>query len=447
MVRDSDFNDDILLKMIQSDSVGRNQYLSKFIGSLNTVEKNIYISLDGDWGSGKSVFVRQLEYLNRCELDQLTATVGVQGIDSDVVSAFQDKYTAFYYNAWENDHHDDPLQSLLINLIEQFYSEEIREDKVNRIADNIVKSVLVEGIKTLTGGLVNIKDIGDVETMEQLVSDVTAVNKRKEAVSEIINAILPTGKKLLFVIDELDRCNPEFAVRLLEVAKHYYNDDNMIFVIATNNRQLSHTVRRYYGNDFDGYGYLDKLFDLPLELPPVDMKKYFNNQLSVPSNGYYVNDVPIEIAIRLRMSMREANRYNSLVSFIRGDLNGHAEYSRDTDNSLTAFFFVPLALALKIRSIDLYDKFISGEGSEMLKVLFSDSSKVASIVRDAPENVQPIDIIIERYRAVVHTRQVPYDRENGHTREANEYFKKALPLIDSVERIDGSEEEEGELSE
>ena len=439
MIRDSEANEIILRQRIQSDSVGRNRYLSKFIGSLNTINRNIYISLDGDWGSGKSVFVRQLEYLNRCNFERDFGQVSVQGIESSTIGEFQDKYTVFYYNAWENDHHIDPLQSLLFSLIEQFYTGVIREDKVNKLVDSVFKSVLVEGIKKLTGGLVNIDDISQFETMEQLVSEVTAVNKRKDAVSEIISTILPEGKKLLFVIDELDRCNPEFAVRLLEVAKHYYNDDNMIFLIATNNRQLAHTIKKYYGNDFDGYGYLDKLFDLPLELPDVDMKQYFNQQLAVPNNIHYVNIIPIEIAMRLHMSMREANRYNSLISFIRGDLDSHASYMQDTDNALTAFLFIPLALALKIRSIDMYDKFVLGEGSDVLRRLFTHSDRVKSIVRNIPENAQPMDVIVERYAAIMNSKNLPYDRDNQHTIDAGKYFNKTLPLIDSIEKIDDLE--------
>ena len=37
--------------------------------------------------------------------------------------------------------------------------------------------------------------------------------------------------KLVVFIDELDRCRPSFAVELLEIIKHYFNNDKVIFVL------------------------------------------------------------------------------------------------------------------------------------------------------------------------------------------------------------------------
>ena len=439
MIRDSEFDDGDLLKMIQSDSVGRNKYLNKFIGALNTVDKNTYISIDGGWGSGKTVFMKQIELLSRLN----TKVIDLLELDKDVVRNFQEKYTVFYYNAWENDQHNDPLQSLLFNLIEHFYADEVHEDRVNKLVDNVFKTVIVAGIKKLTGGLIDMDNIAKVETIEQLVSDIMAVNKRKEAVSEIINAILPAGKKLLFIIDELDRCKPEFAVKLLEVAKHYYNDDNVIFILSTNNRQLAHTVKRYYGNDFDGYGYLDKLYDVPFELPPVDMKKYFNEQLKVPSNSDCMNEVPIEIAIHLKMSMREANRYNSLITFIRNSLSNRIDGENDTTTALVCLLFIPLALALRIHSITLYDKFISGDGADILKSLYASNHwHIMGLVRSVPENVKLVDVVLEAYNTVMSGDKVPQTPQNYHALNAIRYFNDTLPLINSVEAIDAAPEAE-----
>lgn len=49
MIRDSEFSDDAIAKFIQSDSVGRNAYLNTFITALNSVNQNIYISVDANW--------------------------------------------------------------------------------------------------------------------------------------------------------------------------------------------------------------------------------------------------------------------------------------------------------------------------------------------------------------------------------------------------------------
>lgn len=433
MIRDSEFSDDRLAKFIQSDSVGRNKYLNIFITALNSVNQNTYISIDANWGAGKTVFMKQLEYVNYCPLDMFNAP----SLDIDTLKDFQDKYAVFYYNAWENDYHDDALQSLLFSLIDRFYSDEKRKDKVKSLTKTAVKSIATEAVKTLTSGIVDIEKISSAETVDDLVGNIRAVNERKQAISDIIGKILPDGKKLLFIIDELDRCNPEFAVRLMEVAKHYYNDDNMVFVLSTNNRQLVHTVQKYYGNNFDGYGYLDKMYDLILELPKVDIKQYFQSQLGVRNDSYWINIVPIEMAQYLDLTMREANRYYSLLSFIKGRLTGGGTFDNNTVNALTHFVFIPLAIALKVRDIKLYDEFIAGDGERLIRKLYK-SNEVISRIRtnDTDQNQNAVDVAVDTYKAIINSNNIPYDQANYHIIQAGDFFREILPLIASVSEID-----------
>lgn len=435
MIRDSEFNDDSIAKFIQSDSVGRNRYLNTFITALNSVNQNTYISIDASWGAGKTVFMKQLEYLNYCPLDMFNAP----NLDQATISDFQDKYSVFYYNAWENDYHDDPLQSLLFSLINRFYTDEKRKTKVKSLTKTAVKSIATEAVKALSKGIIDIEKISSAETIDDLTSNIRAVSERKQAISDIIGKILPDGKKLLFIIDELDRCNPEFAVRLMEVAKHYYNDDNIVFVLSTNNRQLVHTVRKYYGDDFDGYGYLDKLYDLILDLPPVDLAKYFQSQLGVKKDSFWVNIAPVEIGKYLNMTMREANRYHSLFSFVSNRLTGGGNFNNNNVNALTHFVFIPLAIALKIRDIKQYDDFISGNGEQLIKKLFESNDMFGRIRGgDNDPNKKPIDVALEVYRNIINSENIPYDQANYHVIEAGNFFREILPLLASVSRIDSN---------
>ena len=61
---------------------------------------------------------------------------------------------------------------------------------------------------------------------------------------------------MLFFIDELDRCKPSFAVHLLEQLKHYISDERITFVFSVNLEQLQHTIKHYYGINFDSGRYL-----------------------------------------------------------------------------------------------------------------------------------------------------------------------------------------------
>lgn len=45
-------------------------------------------------------------------------------------------------------------------------------------------------------------------------------------------------KKLVVVIDELDRCRPDFALTLLEIVKHFFAVPHVHFVLGVNLREL-----------------------------------------------------------------------------------------------------------------------------------------------------------------------------------------------------------------
>ena len=68
-------------------------------------------------------------------------------------------------------------------------------------------------------------------------------------------------------MDKLDGCRPSCAVELLEVAKHIFAVDHIVFVLAINRTQHAHSIKAYYGLDFYGDGYLQRVFDIDLRLP------------------------------------------------------------------------------------------------------------------------------------------------------------------------------------
>lgn len=434
MIRDTEFNDTAIAKLIKADTVGRNQLLGSFIRALNTIESNAFLSIDANWGAGKTVFAKQLQYLSYCDTDVLTS----REINTELISDFQNKYVAFYYNAWENDYHEDPLQSLLLSVIDKFYSADSRfENKVKSLATSVIHSVVKEGIKTLTKGIIDVDKINEVDTMDDLVKQISTVKERKEAVSKIIQAILPEGKKLLFIVDELDRCNPKFAVNLMEVMKHYYDDNNIVFVLSTNNRQLVHTVKKYYGNEFDGYGYLDKFYDVVFELPPIDINKYFTNYLGVPKDSYYINTTPLEISKHLGLSMREINRYYSSFDLIKKSLDSTGSFHESLESSLTNYIFIPFALALRIHDIHSYDQFMAGNGSALVKNLFEKNDTLEHMVRRDDEKKSASELAAEIYLKVISSDKLPWEHTNRDVKEAGERLQKILPLMSIVNKLDG----------
>ena len=82
------------------------------------------------------------------------------------------------------------------------------------------------------------------------------------------------NKPLVIAIDELDRCRPSYAVELLEIAKHFFSVDGIVFVLAIDKSQLTHAIKALYGNEFDSIGYLRRFIDLDFQLPEPDRTKF-----------------------------------------------------------------------------------------------------------------------------------------------------------------------------
>ena len=82
------------------------------------------------------------------------------------------------------------------------------------------------------------------------------------------------GAPLAVFVDELDRCRPDFAIKLLEVIKHLFDVPGVCFVVSINTLQLSESIRAVYGGGFDASHYLHRFFDLTYQLPAPDCYRF-----------------------------------------------------------------------------------------------------------------------------------------------------------------------------
>jgi hypothetical protein len=220
-----------------------------------------------------------------------------------------------------------------------------------------------------------IADAAEKFTQDQIDSYTEAkrsiVSFRKE-LNDIAQSLYGDDSKLplVFIIDELDRCRPTHAVRLLEIVKHFFSIDRIAFVIALDPEQLGHSVRTLYGQEMDVDGYLKRFFDLELNLPTPGTEDFLNAQFSrfgldeffaarMQHNETRYDKERLEsmfkhLFIALDFSFRERERAFSLLSLaIRATPQNH--------------YLHPLMLGcliiLKIKSSELYRGFIAGRST------------------------------------------------------------------------------------
>ena len=81
------------------------------------------------------------------------------------------------------------------------------------------------------------------------------------------------GKKIVVLIDDLDRCFPDHAIKILETIKLILSQPNFFFVLGVSRSviegYLEHRYKHVYGlTEFRGEQYVDKIIQLPFFLPP-----------------------------------------------------------------------------------------------------------------------------------------------------------------------------------
>ncbi len=243
----------------------------------------------------------------------------------------------------------------------------------------MAKLVTKVGVKVGTAGVLDLDkvNLGDYTedtimdlasklgefSIKEVVASKSIRTRFKEVMSEYQKE---NGKKIIFFIDELDRCRPTFAIELLEVIKHLFNIDNCIFIISIDKEQLSHSVSTIYGQNMDTIGYLRRFFDLDYRLPKLDVHMYMDNRNEVVLKGYY--NVELfkmllkEVFINEQFSLRDIDKAHYYIKLL---LPLVTEFNKDRNyNSVyiaTISYLYAILIAMKIKKTVLYRKIIDGE--------------------------------------------------------------------------------------
>lgn len=110
--------------------------------------------------------------------------------------------------------------------------------------------------------------------------NVKLIEDFKNKLSDIADTVIVEDEKIspVFIfIDELDRCRPDYAVRLLEVVKHIFNSKGICFLSSVNINQLQESIKTIYGLNFESDKYLDRFFSHRLKLPTPSVRDYIES--------------------------------------------------------------------------------------------------------------------------------------------------------------------------
>ena len=354
--------DENLLLTIKEDVLDRNAELNSFCHLLSTQNSMNSIALDGRWGSGKTFFVKQCALL-------INAKNSLSNLDKDIAESIlkvakqsnsfegltDNNLLAIYFDAWENDSNEDPVLALIYRIVQQLDLKTNGFD-LNHLAHVLGTIVDVITDRPISNAISSLKECDFLYVIHKHEDLETIIKKFFDEV------LFEKAGQLIIFVDELDRCRPSYAVQLLERIEHYFINERITFVFSVNLEQLQHTIKNFYGNDFDACRYLDRFFDLRLSLPPINTTKYYNS-LNL-SNNVEIDRVLMRIQQTFNMSLREFCKFYDSVK-----VSGMKSYFNETEDFMFKYI-VTLCLALKITNITLHDEFIEGKDIQPLLDLY-----------------------------------------------------------------------------
>lgn len=266
----------------ENDLFGYHDFADRLANLVQNIDEPLVIALDGPWGSGKSVFAKQWAGLLR----ERGAPV-------------------IHFDAFGNDHHEDAFLAL---------SGEIHAtakkalggnepttrrylNKAKKAGKALTPFALRVASRVGTAGLLSLEDLeagGEAvkaaakilgneaakavekaisERLRKVSDERAALEAFRETLSQVAGVLSERGAgdagtfPLVFIVDELDRCRPPFALGIIERIKHLFSVPGVCFVLVTNLPQLEQAAQGAYGTSFDAHTYLEKFYHLRVVLP------------------------------------------------------------------------------------------------------------------------------------------------------------------------------------
>ena len=346
----------------RDDLLNRKESVEILTELIANFEGPCVLALDAEWGNGKTTFLRMWSR-------------HLRNLEFPVVE----------FNAWETDFAEQPFLALSGELTRGLkeYADESLEKKIERTKE-LTKELLVQAVPiglrlaSASLGVASLTNVGDI--FESLVTEkLDAYSEAQNSIRKFRRTLHETAEDLwkkkehplVVMIDELDRCRPSYAVELLEVAKHLFSVDRIVYVLAVNRSELVHSIKALYGSEFGAQGYLGRFFDVDIRLPEPEREAFLEALLrAIDFDDYFKRTQDSEGRNDAQFARDVLN-----ISFSSADVSfrriAQAVYRLGLVlGSLRAdqrSFAVTAVVALVLRTIDeeLYRRFCRGEASDM----------------------------------------------------------------------------------
>lgn len=227
------------------DTLNREKFARALVNVVTTCGTPLVIGLYGTWGIGKTSLMRQIESL----LADATEAKSV------------------WFDPWQHQFDEDPAIALLHTVVDRLNLGEEGKKLLTVIA-GALGSILLKATTTLSS--TEIQKMGEQYEQERFQVREKQIRLRRHF-SELISRATNNGRvRLIFFIDDLDRCAPEQILRVLEALKLYLNLPDCVYLLGVDRTALEGSIKlRYKDLPLSEADYLDKIVQLPFTIPPI----------------------------------------------------------------------------------------------------------------------------------------------------------------------------------
>ena len=236
------------------DVLGREEIINSItdlIGKLSDKKSSSCFSIDGKWGVGKTYILNAL-------IEKLKYHIDENG---------NIKYSIFCYDCWKYDYYDEPIIAIVSVLMDEILSSDNTEKRkvVLKELANLAKDVCADVANKISG--IDFDSLLDEDDNNR--KEIDSLFPLKREIKNVRRKLAEYAQNhtLVLFVDELDRCLPEYSIKVLERLHHiFYGIENIIVVIALDGKQLEHSVKNIYGIEIDYDRYIKKFIDFQVKI-------------------------------------------------------------------------------------------------------------------------------------------------------------------------------------
>lgn len=402
--------DIVLENELENDNLHHREFLEHLTGLALNLAKNRLtgfskVFIDAPWGYGKSSFLAQLGHIvNGRYLNNEPGVVTIlKGQDERNVIH---RMSAFGFDACQLDVLNLPEYEMVLEIVAGVSKElgfSVHIDMLEKTAQDLgrVITLIQEGRfvpEVLKSPLHSVN----------LYSDVLTGRNIKSRLNQVIDELAALNECPLYVviIDDIDRCAPAKAVRLLDFCDLFKDNPHLLFVFAGDRSVLGANIKTIFGSDFPANDYLDRHFQASYRLPEPPIAGYCAHLYGLRGSADPLAiAATVALATRHRLDLKQTrhlvNDLDMLDAFMP---DGH---QAGPGFVFAKYFLAVWALTLKHKNVDELKTIMSGQGAKKdIEDILGNHKEYASLLKSrcglADKSVEDFSKLADGwYRALI----------------------------------------------